>query len=293
MRYTRGFSSRQRILRGIVRVKELDKRAALNHIYFFKVKLLELKYNFIYGRMNNLEHHTKLQPIFEKYKNTGTACMQEIISRQYCFCPIDKKVEVIICGINPSYRKNANNVDEPFEFCFQDSYKNQKDPYYKKFPNYFDEHWTPEQIGYTDLFYFRRTDQKDINIFFENGDGGLQFLVEQLQFTQEKLESVQPKLICLFNRGAAAFFGKHANPDAKSGKRNLWMGYTFEPTSEEDLYKITGISLDDECIKKNKSTNLVGTYILFSRFLGNGMPNAMKPKIKAAISWANESSMSY
>ena len=116
--------------------------------------------------------------------------------------------------------------------------------------------------AYLDLFYFRNTEQSVIAKIIKEKNG-VEFLADQLAVTKETIEWIQPKIIFVLNKGSWTFYGK--NP------RSVWMGYEFQKEKDMaggELHRIVGFRVSNEIIAPEiKETNLVGTYVYFSRSL--------------------------
>ncbi len=183
----------------------------------------------------------------------------EIVNRSFVYSEVNMDAKALICGINPSYRKNETNLDS-YSYNFDDL---EGDKYYKKFHKLIKPYKEEIKFTYIDLFYQRHTEQKKINNFTANE--ALKFICEQLVVTQSLIEQLQPKFILVFNKQAANFLGKNN----KQNLSNVWLGYKFEEIKKDKIYKICGFEDSEQRINRELSaTNLEGTLIYFSRFLG-------------------------
>jgi len=212
----------------------------------------------------------KLNTLFKKYESTfQNEYLNEIIERGYVFSDVNVESDILICGINPSYRKLGKNIDQPtknYSYKFKDT---ENDRYFKKYHHFFSAYKHEHTIDYLDFFYQRHTQQKDFKLFFKE-ERSINFLTEQLQITQETLELIEPKAIFLFNRFASNFLGKNNKYNFKNETlTNVWLGYIFENTPIPNTYKIKGFIDLNQRIGNKKQTNLKGTIVYFSRFLNH------------------------
>jgi len=65
----------------------------------------------------------------------------------------------------------------------------------------------PDEYGivYTDLFYVRVTRQIRLNLFLKE-KRGINFLQEQLQITEDYINTIKPELAIVFNRSSKGFW---------------------------------------------------------------------------------------
>jgi hypothetical protein len=115
---------------------------------------------------------------------------------------------------------------------------------------------------YMDLFYHRRTDQRDIDVLLRDTAHGIPFLANQLVLTQKVLEWARPKIIVVCNARAADFFGVNTTPDSS----NIWMGYKFEFDPSYGLHRIQGLH-DGRINPDLKTTSLEGVPVCFTSTL--------------------------
>ncbi len=212
-----------------------------------------------------IEIRKELEALFNKYKDLKED-KNKIIARSFEFCDTQKG-KVLFVGINPSYKeggkpdKEGGKPKQPYTL----NPKEIDDKYYINYKkladkaNLKDEDWT-----YTDALYILETKQENINVFYKKGSPK-DFLCEQLRITMKILEHCKPKLIVVCNKLASDFFGKHKKKNKKEEFTNVWMGYEFPPDSETlEVTKIIGIHPNS--INGNKSTSLIGTPIIFSKY---------------------------
>jgi len=221
---------------------------------------------------------TKIRNLFEKYKGKmGDQELNCILDRGFVSSLPNMNAEILICGINPSDDGNPPHV---FEFA-----KTTGNKYFKPLHQITDGCIDRNKIDYIDLFCFRRRTQKDI-WRFTNDPVGIKFISEHLIITQQIIEEIRPKLILVFNRAAATFFGKNFNSEAKrSEDRNIWMGYKFTETENAAVCCINGL-LEDRINPNAETTNIVGTHVFFStymRFLNKGKRTTIKQVVSDLI----------
>ena len=201
--------------------------------------------------------HTKFYNKLEKLFNyhSKNSIVNEILVRGFCYSEFQKK-KLLFIGINPSYLSDAKreshhyNIDEALKGYpkyfgkFKDLVKNSK----------YEEDWT-----YIDLFFFRETDQNKIKYLL---DHDIDFLIEQLNITNEIINDINPELIVVCNSGASNFFGINKNDN-----NNIWMGYNFSFDEDFGVEIIRG--LHNETILRNitLTNNIIGKPIIFSSIL--------------------------
>lgn len=172
--------------------------------------------------------------------------------------------DILITGINPSFRKGDQNGNMCFDFKII-----AKDTKY-------DTYWTSlkklvvnedidliDNTACLDIFYFRERDQKFLTKNILSNSAGLSFVAEQLNLTQHIIEDViKPKVIIVKNKESAAYWGKYAD------KGIIWMGYELEfleDTFFGELYKIKGLINSTQRISPEiKQTNIENSLILFT-----------------------------
>jgi hypothetical protein len=215
----------------------------------------------------------KLFLVFEEAKKTITSPnLLEIVNRDFVYSCVNMNADVIICGINPSFRKEKTDHETySFEHLAEDRY-------YKKIHEFIENYKGDYKFTYIDMFYQRHTEQSELKNFLGNPEG-LKFICNQLIITQEIVEQIKPKFIIVFNRMAANFWGRNN----KKNIENVWLGYKFEKTLNEEIFKICGFEDTENRVNHQlKSTNLEGTYIYFSRFIGR-LSKVEKEKIKVDL----------
>lgn len=209
----------------------------------------------------NQKREKALSDLWKKYTPKFSGKLKEVVSRGYVFSKVDNIENIVlITGINPSFRKNGK-IEASHYFKFNDI-EVQNDYYYRKIKNTLPVLASKFNIEYTDLFYFRQTEQVKLKDFFDD-KVGINFLVEQLCITKSFIEELKPKLIIVFNKGSWAFWGKEYN----SKKDTLtWLGYDFKQIETLNLYEIVGL-LNSKEIICNRETSLKGHKIYFSKSL--------------------------
>lgn len=197
----------------------------------------------------------KLKEIWAKYKgkfeSDDVSCL---IDRSYVYAT-PERADILVTGINPSYVKSKKRIEENNTYTFSSA----KHPHYTRIRNLL---YYSYYTAYLDLFYFRNTKQSLIAKILKESNG-IEFLADQLALTKESIEWIQPKIIVVLNKGAWTFYGK--NPTS------VWMGYEFRKEKDMaggELHRIVGFRVSNEIIAPEiKETNLVGTYVYFSRSL--------------------------
>lgn len=199
--------------------------------------------------------------------------------RGFVFSENNYQKDILITGINPSFRKDAELGN--FSFDFQLTLKEEK----------YDNYWSPlkkmifdpenlidlrEKSAYLDIFYFREKEQNKLKKEILKNNKGIQFLVEQLKITQQTIENdIKPKLIIVKNKESAAYWGK------LSENGIIWMGYKVDFVKSYvcgDLYKISGfIESNERILSEIKETNLKGSLILFTEHISQYTKKEKRP----------------
>lgn len=223
--------------------------------------------------MENKELNEKLTCIWNTYQHVSPFKNEEmlkVLERNYCYAEPSQKGKTMVVGFNPSYGGN----DDVISYTLSSAK-------HRYFTTLRKTVLSDAETTYLDLFYFKYTEQSVIEkLISEEGELGLAFMVEQLELTKQIMEDSKPKLILVMNKGAWAYFGYY--------EKYVWMGYTFEEVSNLDikegkLMRITGFRDSHfRLLPKLESTNLIGTYVYFSRHL-NRVPTPKKDIITNEI----------
>ena len=194
----------------------------------------------------------KLDKLFTQ--KTSNEDVQEIIDRGYV-CANTKPNEILFIGINPSYTKDA----KPESYFYNVSNAvGDYGKHYKPFDNLISNTKYKGEWSYIDLFYFRETDQKKLDLIIKNE---IQFIVEQLRLTNEIIKQINPQIIVVANSKANNFFGVN-----KKGNKNIWYGLNFVFDTESGLYKVVGID-EDSIIDKSDYDFYKDKFFLFTSTL--------------------------
>lgn len=221
--------------------------------------------------MINVER--KLNEIWASYHDncTDPKNIIPVLDRGFVY---SKKMEgeILITGINPSWNEKQK---EPRIFGFDFPPPDEKKHgYYTKLLNVVKRACPKTPLCYTDLFYFRENNQRFINKFLKDNPHGVIFLTKQLELTQLRIEGAKSKLILVFNQGTHDFWGKNAKQnETNNSYSNVWMGYEFDRKitvgQGGELCRITGmVNSTDPVSKSIINTNLTGTFVYFSKYLG-------------------------
>ena len=121
-----------------------------------------------------------------------------IKERGFVYSHNDSEKDILVTGINPSFRQGADLIS--YGFNFQETLKGTN----------WDNYWGPlkrilidvdnninlkERTAYLDIFYFREKDQKKLRNEILKNSNGIEFLVDQLLITQHLIEEIiKPKL---------------------------------------------------------------------------------------------------
>lgn len=202
-----------------------------------------------------------------------------IKKRGFVYSENNTQRDILITGINPSFRKDAESGN--FGFDFQLTLKEEK----------YDNYWSTlkkmvfdplnsidlrKKSAYLDIFYFREKEQIRLKKEILKNTRGIHFLVEQLQITQQTIENnIKPKLIIVKNKESAAYWGK------LSEKGIIWMGYKFEfvqSYSCGNLYKISGlIDSNERILSEITETNIKGSLVLFTEHISQYTKKEKRP----------------
>lgn len=195
------------------------------------------------------------------------ALPQDIRTRGFNYSVNEESKDILITGINPSFRIGAENGNCSFDF--RSIAKDEKhDVYWTSMKKIVHDKESNidlrSRTACLDIFYFRETDQNFLRKQILKLPEGLNFAVDQIKLTQDVIETIiKPKLIIVKNKESAAYWGKYANDGI------FWMGYELELLENLEcgqLYKIIGlINSNDRVLPEMKSTNLNNSLILFTQ----------------------------
>ena len=226
---------------------------------------------------NYHDYLTEIKKLFFEYEENHRGAndiFSNIIRRGFAI-PANIKlngVEVLICGINPSFPKKTPFCDiyPEIEITIKDTreyWKNMRENIINDIPISIVEH--------IDLFALKESVQDLLKKSVKNSDNCIRFLITDLWLTQQLIEIISPKLIIVANKGQWGYWGILDNL--------YWMGYKFkkEPvkvySEKMQLLEIEG--LKDTIyenglfkngpigkIESNFETRLSGTKVLFTLF---------------------------
>lgn len=198
--------------------------------------------------------------------------------RGYVYAINEIQRDILITGINPSYRGDGEYLTFGFDFqqTLNEKYDNYWGPLKKMVYDPENSIDLKEKSAYLDIFYFREQNQNLLKKQILKSEAGIRFLVEQLKLTQHTIEEyIQPKLIIIKNKESAAYWGKYASDGM------IWMGYNFEfieTSNFGELYKIKGLIESQERIAPEiKETNLKDTLVLFTKHINQYTKKENRP----------------
>jgi len=222
-------------------------------------------------RETERELKEKLEKLWKEYENSFSEDLEKIINRGFCYSNIQNQSDILVTGINPSYRVQDTGNQEFCVFFDYQTKRHEKDRYFKSIDNLFVNE-DKEKVTYIDIFNIKETVQKNTSLFYkESQNKGIRFLSENLAITQTLIEKViKPKLIIVRNKGSWDFWG--LNAEQNNGWKNVWMGYKFDkiekfPDSDiGKVRKISGLIDSEQRVDYNnlEKTNLEGTIVLFT-----------------------------
>jgi hypothetical protein len=197
----------------------------------------------------------EITPIWEQYASTV-----ELLQQKPRFHTFEEK-NVLFLGFNPSLNAKKNDT-ENCEYTLDDD----KSKVSYGFQHYYDfaeamgidrSQWT-----YQDLFYYQGLAPKEL----VGSTDWETFLYSQLILSRNIMEQIQPLFIYVTNAQASEYLGI----DITVGS-SPFCGYEFEFNKEIGCFKIIGCKTWEEGGLSDatfKGTNLIGTYIYFSREKG-------------------------
>ena len=213
---------------------------------------------------------------------------KEIKERGFAFADPIKKADLLITGINPSWRDKPN---EPRANCHGPAIDNLKPEIWKiRNGKMWDTYWGPirkmlidetkqinllDRVDYLDLFHFKEQNQKFLTeIILKQQSDGIDFIRKELNLTQHIIEeNIQPKLILVKNKESWAYWGKMEG--------FVWMGYQFEHIRNYacgELCRIVGLQQSNERIAPEIIvTSLKGTHVLFSNHINQYTKKEKRP----------------
>lgn len=232
--------------------------------------------------MENIK--TRLSKIWgnSKFEN-----IQYLKDRGFVFCMNNEQKDILILGMNPSCR-NGEEGYQGASFCFSSAIE-KGDVYFSPIKrmllsenNSID---LRQDCAYLDIFSFREKTQDKLKKEILVGDN-IQFLVKQLEVTQDTIENViKPKLIVIKNKEASVYWGLLAEEE-----NIIWMGYDLKYIKDVKngeyevgkLYKINGLLDSSQRINSHTitSTNLKGSYVLVTPHINQYLKKEKRPTPK-------------
>lgn len=213
------------------------------------------------------------------YLNALSPEAKTVLERGYVFYNNEERKDLLITGINPSFREEESKGQLGFNTTKLLEREAKHDVYWSPIRKmlYNQDIDLIAQTAYLDIFYFREKEQTFLKRELLSQPEGIRFIVDQLNLTMHTIEEViQPKLIIVKNKESAAYFGKEAV------KREwIWMGYALERVCNTycgELYKIMGLIDSHERIAPEiTQTALVGTLVLFTRHINQYTKRELRP----------------
>ncbi|WP_165020460.1 hypothetical protein [Dysgonomonas sp. ZJ279] len=213
--------------------------------------------------------HERVSNIWKRFE---LSIHDSILERGFMYSENTDQKDILITGINPSWRTN-DDKKEIYSFNFKDILGNNKwDNYWSSLKKILKSELSDldytNNAAYLDIFHFREMNQKFLtNVILKSNDGR-SFLAEQLNLTQHIIEDIiKPKVIIVKNKESATYWGRWSENGI------IWMGYKFQPIPQfnskcGEAFKITGLLNSDERISPEiKETNLIGTIVLFTKHI--------------------------
>ena len=199
-------------------------------------------------------------------------------NRGYVFSNPVVKADLLITGINPSYRESDATTNIPNAHgdarvhFYPEAWGKRWDTYFgplrKMLVDVENGINLMDRFDYLDIFHFKEMDQAVLHKKILKKPGGKEFAINEIHLTQHIIEDmIKPKLILVKNKESWAYWGKLKD------KGLIWMGYDLEPIREYpcgELCRIKGLLYSEERVAPeitNENTSLIGTYVLFSKHI--------------------------
>lgn len=228
-----------------------------------------------------MNYLTELEIIWTDYlKNKLPESIFEVVKRGFHVSQNEAQKDILITGINPSFRKGEKEISIKDFYSFE----------LEKINEEWDPYWSPlkrilfnkenvdfrEITAYVDIFSFREQNQNFLRKEILKSDGGIEFISNQLALTQRTIEEIiKPKVIIVKNKESAAYWGKYANEGM------IWMGYDFEKIEDcnaGEIYRINGFVNSPDRIKNElKESNLKNSIVLFSHHINQYTKREKRP----------------
>ena len=202
-----------------------------------------------------------------------------------------KKADVLIAGINPSFREGEKEdlSDRERHGSAMVHFVTKKyDTYWGPLSKMIDENLR-NNFDYLDIFHYREREQKKLkNEILSRGEDGKQFIAAELNLTQHIVEDIiKPSVILVKNKESWAYWGKLAE------EGYVWMGYMLEKIREYkcgELYRIMGLLNDERRIAPEiKDTCIKGCFVLFSSHITQYTKKELRPTAELLNNLLNES----
>lgn len=204
---------------------------------------------------------------------------KSVKERGFVFSENNLAKDILITGFNPSFRNNddINHHSFDFQHVLEDT---KWDNYWSSLKKIIYDPLNKVDLrnktAYLDIFYFREKDQNLFRKHILKSQGGIRFVIDQLNLTQHTIEeTIKPKIIIVKNKESAAYWGKLANKDI------IWMGYQLNHIQDlpcGELFKISGLIDSRERISPEISdTMLKDSLVLFTQHINQYTPNEKRP----------------
>src|SRR5690606_15114769 len=207
-----------------------------------------------------------------------------IKERGFCYSINDSQKDILITGINPSFRDNEEEKSCSFGFDIQLEFQNTKhDNYWSSLKKMLYDNEVNIDLrtntAYLDIFYFREKDQNILRREILPNQKGIQFVADQINLTQHIVEEIiKPRVIIVKNKESSAYWGKLVD------KGIIWMGYDLEfieNTITGELFRIKGLINSQERIAPEiKSSNIENTLVLFTQHINQYTKREKRPTAK-------------
>lgn len=228
-----------------------------------------------------MNYLNELEQIWIDYENENLSeNLKTVIKRGYYVSKNCSQKDILITGINPSFRNDEKHVKD--YYSFECELINER----------WDRYWGPlkkilfnkeygnldyrESSAYIDLFSFREQKQLILKSEILKSSSGIIFIARQLALTQRVVEEViKPKVIIVKNKESAAYWGRYANDGL------IWMGYKLEKIEDNnagEIFRVKGFLESNQRINIDlKESNLENSIILFSHHINQYTKKEKRP----------------
>jgi len=202
----------------------------------------------------------ELHQVFDEFHN-GADDVADIAKRGFAFSTLTEGRKVMFVGLNPSYPEGGQPNRFPFDV--QQAVVDYK-RHFKKFNDLANLCDATDDWNYIDLLFLRETSQPKVMSLLST-PRGVDFICKQLQIAFNAIDTANPQLIVVCNRGAQTFFG-YDKLETSSQTANIWAGFEFEFNEDLGVDVIKGIH-KRSILSQKTLTPLIDVPVLFTSTL--------------------------